>query len=235
MEFTLLGPNGNFPYLVSVFNAQSVITPEDYVTGSTLDGLKNGTGAFKLDTYDLATGAKFVRNDTWWGGKTPLDGIEFIFFTDTGPMVTAYQGGQVDAIVQFDVNSGAALFDDPNFTALKAKTTNHRQIWMRCDTGQFKDKRVRQALALTLDQTRDDHPSSSRARDRSPTITSSSACTRTSIRQSRNGRGTWPRRSNCSRTPASPASRPICTPSSSRRSGTSRCSSRATRRKPAST
>ena len=48
--FTLAGPNGNFPYLVSVFNAQSVITPVDYESGTTLDGTPNGTGPWKLDT-----------------------------------------------------------------------------------------------------------------------------------------------------------------------------------------
>jgi peptide/nickel transport system substrate-binding protein len=152
VEFTLLGANGNFPYLVSVFNAQSLITPVAYVTDTTLDAMPDGTGPWKLDSYDQATGAKFSRNDTWWGGKTPLDGIEFIFFDEPGPMVTAYQGGQIDAINQFDVNSGAGLFEDAGFNALKAQTTNHRQIWMRCDTGQFADKRVRQALALSLDR-----------------------------------------------------------------------------------
>ena len=152
VEFTLLGANGNFPYLVSVFNAQSLITPAAYATGTTLDGMPDGTGPWKLDSYDQATGAKYSRSDTWWGGTTPLDTVEFTFFDEPGPMVTAYQGDQIDAIVQFDVNSGAILFDDPNFNALSAKTTNHRQIWMRCDTGQFTDKRVRQALALSLDR-----------------------------------------------------------------------------------
>ena len=67
-------------------------------------------------TYNQQTGATFERNPDWWGGQTPLDGTELIFFDETGPMITAYQGDQVDAIVQFDVLTGAALFDDPNFT-----------------------------------------------------------------------------------------------------------------------
>ena len=50
-------------------------------------------------------------------------------------MVTAYQGGQIDAIVQFDVLTGAPLFNDTNFTVVETPTTNHRQIWMRCDKG----------------------------------------------------------------------------------------------------
>jgi peptide/nickel transport system substrate-binding protein len=151
VTFTLVSANGNFPYLVSVFNSQTVITPVAYSTGSTLDGLPNGTGPWKLESYDL-NGAKFSRHDAWWGGKTPLDGTEFLFFDGVGPMVTAYQGKQVDAIVQFDVNSGGTLFDDTSFTVSEAITTNHRQIWMRVDKGQFQDKRVRQALALTLDR-----------------------------------------------------------------------------------
>ncbi len=152
IDFNLLSPNGNFPYLVSVFNAQTPITPKDYETGTTLDAKPDGTGPWKLESYDQATGATFSRNPNWWGGTTPLDSVEFTFFDTVGPMVTAYQGQQIDAIVQFDVFSGAPLFSDPNFAASDLQTTNHRQIWMRTDKGQFKDKRVRQALALSLDR-----------------------------------------------------------------------------------
>lgn len=152
VTFTLASANGNFPYLVSVFNAQSLITPANYAAGTTLDKQPAGTGPWKLTSYDISSGAKFARNDKWWGGQTPLDTTEFTFFDDTGAMVTAYQGGQIDALVQFDVLTGAPLFTDANFTVVETPTTNHRQIWMRCDTGQFKDKRVRQALALTIDR-----------------------------------------------------------------------------------
>jgi peptide/nickel transport system substrate-binding protein len=150
--FTLTGPNGNFPYLVSVYNAQSVITPVSYETGTTLDGTPNGTGAFKLDRFDAATGATFSRNETWWGGQTPLDGSEWLFFDDLGAMVTTTTAGEADAIVQFQVIGGDALFSDSNFNVLAFQAATHRQIWMRCDTGQFTDKRVRQALALTFDR-----------------------------------------------------------------------------------
>jgi peptide/nickel transport system substrate-binding protein len=150
--FNLAGPNGNFPYLVSVFNAQSVITPASYATGTTADKKPNGTGAWKMTSYDQASGAKFARNDAWWGGKTNLDGSEFTFFDKTAEMVTAYQGGQIDAIVQFGVLDGAALFTDANFTVVDTPTTNHREIWMHCDSGTFADKKVRQAVALTFDR-----------------------------------------------------------------------------------
>jgi peptide/nickel transport system substrate-binding protein len=152
VTFNLLSPNGNFPYLVSVFNAQTVITPKDYETGTTLDAKPNGTGAWKLDSFNPTTGATFSRNPTWWGGQTPLDSVEFVFFDATGPMVTAYQGGQVDCIVQFDVLSGEALLTDTNTNVIATRAALHRQIWMRVDTGQFTKKEVRQALAFSLDR-----------------------------------------------------------------------------------
>ena len=145
VTMNLVSANGNFPYLVSVFNAQSLITPADYVQGTLADKTPNGTGAWKIveGSYDIASGVKFVRNDAWWGPKTPLDGTEFTFFDDTASMVTAYQGGQIDALVQFDVLSGAPLFNDANFTVVDTPTTNHRQIWMHTDSGTFADPKVR--------------------------------------------------------------------------------------------
>ncbi|MEA2578683.1 MAG: peptide/nickel transport system substrate-binding protein [Chloroflexota bacterium] len=152
VTFTLAGGNGNFPYLVSIYNAQTVITPADYVAGTTADARPDGTGAWKLVNYNQQTGATFERNPDWWGGQTSLDGTEFLFFDSTGPMITAYQGDQVDAIVQFDVLTGAALLDDTSFTLIAQPAALHRQIWMRCDTGQFAKKEVRQALAYTFDR-----------------------------------------------------------------------------------
>ena len=149
---SLANANGNFPYLVSVFNAQSPITPVKYETGTTLDGSPNGTGPWILDDYNANTGATFSRNPDWWGGETLLDGQEVQFFEDLGTMVTAMQGGSVDAIVQFQVIGGSGLLDNPDFTTLEIEASTHRQIWMRCDKGQFVDKRVRQALALTFDR-----------------------------------------------------------------------------------
>ena len=149
---TLLAPNGNFPYLVSVFNAQAVITPVAFTTGTTLDAAPNGTGPWKLVSFDAATGAEYARNDAWWGGVTPLATTTFQFYDDTGSMVTAAAAGEVDMLNQFQVVGGEALFDNPDFNVVGFPAATHRQIWMRCDTGQFTDKRVRQALGYSIDR-----------------------------------------------------------------------------------
>jgi peptide/nickel transport system substrate-binding protein len=149
---TLLSPNGNFPYLVSVFNAQAVITPVAFATGTTLDAAPNGTGPWKLTSFDAATGAEYVRNDEWWGTPPPLASTTFQFYDDVGAMVTAAAAGEVDMLNQFQVVGGEALLDNPDFNVVGFPAATHRQIWMRCDTGQFTDKRVRQALGYSIDR-----------------------------------------------------------------------------------
>jgi peptide/nickel transport system substrate-binding protein len=150
--FTLDTPNASLPYLVSIYNPQSAITPAAYAAGTTLDAQPDGTGPWKLTNYDPTTGATFQRNEAWWGGSTPLDEIDWQFFTDASSMVTAMQSGSVDAIVQFSVVGGDALLSDENFETIAMRTTTHREIWMNCSVGQFTDKRVRQAFALSIDR-----------------------------------------------------------------------------------
>ena len=150
--FTLPRPNGSLPYLVSSDNPQTVVTPKNFKSGSLVDKNPNGTGPWKMESYNQATGARFVRNDGWWGGKTKLDSVEWTFFQDLQPQVVALQSGQVDAIVQFSALGGEGLLDNPDINVIRLKSAAHKQIWMRVDKGQFTDKRVRQALALSLDR-----------------------------------------------------------------------------------
>ncbi len=95
---------------------------QDFAAGTTLDAQPDGTGPWKLTNYDPTTGATFERNEDWWGGKTPLDGIDWQFFTDVSSMVTAMQSGSVDAIVQFSVVGGDALLNDDNFNTIAMRT-----------------------------------------------------------------------------------------------------------------
>ncbi len=152
VEMTLLNPDGQFPYQLSWSNPQSLITPADYVVGTTLDQRPAGTGPWKLDKYDVATGATFVRNEKWWGGTTYLDKVEWIYSDDLATQITGLQGGAADAIVQFSVVGGDALFTDPNITVEAFRSAAHRQIWMNTREGTFADVRVRQAVALGLDR-----------------------------------------------------------------------------------
>lgn len=150
----LKAPDAQFPYFLSLWNAQSVIAPASFTADDTLDKKPACTGPWKLEKFDATQGATFVRNPLWWGGKTILDKIQFIFSDDLATQIAGMQGGQADAIVQYSVIGGEALQNDPNFKTVVVRGAAHRQIWMnvRDDSSPFKDKRVRQAVALGIDR-----------------------------------------------------------------------------------
>ena len=152
VEITLLSADGQFPYQVGPYNPQSVITPSAFALGTTLDGSPNGTGAFKLASYDAATGATFEANADYWDGKPYLDKVEFIFSEDIATLVSGLQGGEADAIVQFSVIGGDALLADDSLDVGIIHGSAHRQIWMNTREGDFTDVRVRQAVALGIDR-----------------------------------------------------------------------------------
>ncbi len=152
--FQLINPNGNFPVLVSMFNAQSSITPVDYELGTLLSDRPDGTGAFMLESFDGSEIAKFVRNPNWWGGTTPLDGIELRQFESIDTQVTGLLSGDIDMIVDFDVISGESLLNDSSITVLEPPSAAHRQVWFNCSNpnSQFTDVKLRQAMAYTVDR-----------------------------------------------------------------------------------
>ena len=151
--FSLAKANGHFPYLVSSDNCQALITPAGWTVKDNLAGNKNlGTGPWKLTKLDVKSSATFVRNENWWGGKTPLDGLTFTFIQDTAAQVAAVAAGEVDGIVQFPSSVGQVLLDNSDMNVIELKSATHRQVWMRCDTGPVTDPKVREAIALTFDR-----------------------------------------------------------------------------------
>jgi peptide/nickel transport system substrate-binding protein len=131
-------------------NYNMVILPANYTGGFEQSFI--GTGPFKLEKYIPKTGASFVRNDDYWGPKALLDRTEFTFYADMQPQVLALQGGQVDMLAQMPVADGRAILGNPQYNVISCKSSAHEQVHMQCDAGPFKDKRVRQALALSLNR-----------------------------------------------------------------------------------
>jgi peptide/nickel transport system substrate-binding protein len=150
VEFHLDAPNGNFPYIVSSDNYNAIILPADYA--GDFEKTFIGTGPFKLDKYTAKVGASFVRNPDYWGPKALPARTEFTFYADQQPQVLALQGGQVDVISQIAVQGAQGLLNDPDVKLIKIRAATHREVHMRTDVPKFADKRVRQAIAMTLDR-----------------------------------------------------------------------------------
>ena len=87
VAFHLDAPNGNFPYLVSSDNYNSIILPADYA--GDFEKTFVGTGPFKIEKYTPKAGASFVRNDDYWGPKPLPARLEFLFYADLPAQVLA--------------------------------------------------------------------------------------------------------------------------------------------------
>jgi peptide/nickel transport system substrate-binding protein len=151
VEFHLDAANGNFPYLVSSDNYNAIIVPKG-TDFSKWQKTFIGTGPFKLSSYTQNVGANFAANPDYWGGAPHLDSTAFTFYASQQPQVLALQGGTVDVIVQFVVQGAQSLLNNSQYTIIKLKSANHRELSMRNDMAPFTDPRVRQAIALSLDR-----------------------------------------------------------------------------------
>jgi peptide/nickel transport system substrate-binding protein len=150
VQFHLLAPNGNFPYLTSSDNYNMIILPKGYDPAK-WESTFIGTGPFKFGSYTPKSGASFTRNETYWGTKALPSQTQFTFFDTQNPMVLALTGGTIDVVGQFAV-SGAEELLTGSYNIIKLKSSAHRQLSMRNDQAPFTDPRVRQAIALTLNR-----------------------------------------------------------------------------------
>jgi peptide/nickel transport system substrate-binding protein len=150
--FVLDAPTPSFPYLVSSTTYQAVILPKGYQIGSYEKTKFPGTGPYKLQSYTSGVRATFVRNDAYWGGPQAFDQVVMTFYTDSQSQILALQGGQLDLIPQFGYQEGRPLFRNKALQVFRQKSAVHREIPMAVDSGAWKDKRVRVAMALLLNR-----------------------------------------------------------------------------------
>jgi peptide/nickel transport system substrate-binding protein len=150
VAFHLEAPNGNFPYLVSSDNYNTIIIPNNYSPAKWQSSFL-GTGPFVLGSYTPKVGATFTRNASYWGTKALPSQTQFTFYDTQPPSILALTGGTIDVLGQFSVTGGEALLGG-NYNIIKLKSSAHRELSMRNDQAPFTDPRVRQAIALTLNR-----------------------------------------------------------------------------------
>jgi peptide/nickel transport system substrate-binding protein len=150
VAFHLDAPDGGFVDAVSEDNYNMIIVPKGFDFGNYQKSFP-GTGRFMKESYTPNQGAVFVRNPHYWGNKALPSRVEFTFYAEEAPMAAALQAGSIDAMDQFSVATSPQLLNG-DFNVISLKAATHRELSMRNDTGPFKDKLVRQAIALTLDR-----------------------------------------------------------------------------------
>jgi len=152
VQFHLERPYDDFPYLVSAFNYNALVLPKNYKVGDFVKG-KVGTGPFVLTKYTPKVGATYVKNTHYWAKGLPyLNGTEMKYYADQTAIVLALQAGAIDAYLDMPYQGSQAVFGNSSIKVLSNTSSAYREFHMRVDQKPFNDKRVRQAVALSLDR-----------------------------------------------------------------------------------
>jgi len=113
-------------YIVSKKVATGAAT-EDFNSGKAAIG----SGRYKLVKYTSGDRIELVRNDGYWGDKSPWDKVTFKIIKNESARVAALLSGDVDAIEQPPTADLARIKGDPKFTV--TSKISHRVIYFNFD------------------------------------------------------------------------------------------------------
>ena len=147
--------NSNPDFLMDLFDYHALVMDADNPDFATNF---NGTGAFIIENYLPEDRIIFKRNPDYWmsdeeGNQLPyLDGMEFIFMSDSSAQVEALRGGQIDYLIYLPTEFVPILESDPDINVYSRPSNTTYVIHMRSDRAPADNVLVRQAMKAATDR-----------------------------------------------------------------------------------
>jgi oligopeptide transport system substrate-binding protein len=112
-----------------------------------------GNGPFVLTQLEEQQLAAFAPNEHYWGGRPVVDGIEYVYITDSAAALEAYRAGDIDVLgvdpAQIpEIKEDAEL--SPELLTYGSANTWYLNFNMQLEP--FQDKKVREAFAYAFDR-----------------------------------------------------------------------------------
>jgi peptide/nickel transport system substrate-binding protein len=153
VKFTLSGAYADLPVALTYLNARIVpakVTASDLASLSTT---ANGTGPFKLVSYEPDRKIVVERNAAYYDPTRPyLDRVELLVYPDRTAEASAMMSGEIDLLLTTTPGEYERLVKASGVKALRTPSGQFLNINLGCDQKPFDDVRVRQALALAVDR-----------------------------------------------------------------------------------
>ncbi len=153
VRFTLKTPYADLP--TSTAHANARILSAAALSGdlAALETQVNGTGPFKLESYDSARITRLVKNENYFiPGKPYLDAVEMHLFPDLAAETTNFLSGDVDVMLLVQQADYERISTSLGVKALRVPSGRYVNVVMRHDQPPFNDVRVRKALAHSVDR-----------------------------------------------------------------------------------
>ncbi|CAN7636871.1 ABC transporter substrate-binding protein [Brucella pseudogrignonensis] len=149
--FELEKPVGSFSWLVSNDNYNAMIVPENYDGNWSKEWV--GTGPWRIQEYIPGVRALFVPNKEYWQGAPLADSLELTMYEDETALLLAFQNQSIDLTGPVGLANARAILANPAAYNIDVReSSTHDPIHFRMDMEPFKDKRVRQAMALCMNR-----------------------------------------------------------------------------------
>lgn len=151
--FKLTGAYADLP--VALTNPPAKVVPAAVIESGLerLDTEAIGTGPFRLVSIEPERLVVVERNESYYDKERPyLDRIEVVIYPDTTAEGSALISGDVDLMMAAQPTEFARLEQAAGIVPMRVPTGQFLNVNMGCDQEPFKDPRVRQALALTVDR-----------------------------------------------------------------------------------
>lgn len=110
-----------------------------------------GTGPFKATEVTDST-VKLVRNDSYWGGKPKLEGVEVQRITDGDTLTMALQRGDIQAAQGLPYSSLGLFNNNGDYGISSAATSRVYQVAFNFKEPAMQDVRVRRAIAMAINK-----------------------------------------------------------------------------------
>jgi peptide/nickel transport system substrate-binding protein len=141
-----------------------VATPQDYDAKQETYAVRNanGTGPYKLNSYESDNRTVLVANDAWWGKRGNVDEATFLVIASDATRMAALASGQVDLVIDPPFQDIGRLRRDAQVRIVETADigTQYLGFDQARDTlenatlkgrNPFKDVRVRRAVAHAID------------------------------------------------------------------------------------
>lgn len=153
IRFDLKKANANFPYAVASSNYGLLILKNGEKGDESWITKMNGSGKWILVSHKVNEKTVFKRNENYFDkSQIPsFETMEQIQYVSQSAAIPALKTGKIDSIHLLYGNEADTL-PKAKFYKTLVPTCGGLHMHMRADIGQLTDKRVREAIALTLDR-----------------------------------------------------------------------------------
>ncbi|MDX6744073.1 ABC transporter substrate-binding protein [Actinocorallia sp. A-T 12471] len=110
-----------------------------------------GSGAFKIDSFQVDSGIEFSAYDGFYGAKPKTPNISLRYFTDPGALASALEAGEIDAAQNLGAESIKTLAGRDDLTVKADFSGNQNMLQLNTTKAPFDDVRVRRAAVMAVD------------------------------------------------------------------------------------